>query len=107
MQLAESGSKASLGYSVQPADAHQVPADDRERLWRRFIEEIIQERDNPQAADMRRAKLSTRGQPLSARERESRVSDRTRDRHGKDDDGVDRAYQREYLDVDRKRLRKM
>ena len=77
----------------------------RERLWRRYVEEIIQERDDPRAAEMRRGKLSSRGSvgaAASARERDAR----TRDRSTRDvDDGVDKAYQREYLEVDRKRLR--
>ena len=69
------------------------------------MEEIVQERDDPRAAEKRRGKLSSRGTTAAAasgRERDSR----TRDRGARDaDDGVDRAYQREYLEVDRKRLR--
>lgn len=85
----------------------RAPASEREKLWRRYVQEIVQERDDPRAAERRRGRLSSQGQATAAapaRERDSRVCDRgTRDTTV---DGVDRAYQREYHDVDRKRMRR-
>ena len=74
----------------------------RERLWRRFVEEIVLERDDPRAASMRKGKLASRAPlpPPPALARDAR-----RERASRADDGVDKAYQREYLEVDRKRMR--
>jgi len=62
-----------------------------EKLWRRYVEDIVLERDNPEAL-ARRARMGGRtvARPL-----------------GRDVSAVtDKAYEREYLEPDRKRVRR-
>ena len=67
----------------------------RERLWRRFVEDVLLERDDPETA-ARRLRLSGR----------SRASERERPAALRDEQQPDKAYEREYLAHDRKRLRR-
>ncbi|BDA46960.1 Transcription elongation regulator 1 [Coccomyxa sp. Obi] len=72
----------------------RAPARDREKLWRRYVEDITMERDNPAAA-------ARRGRLISS----SRTA---RGPHLNDAAGAvtDKAYEREYLAHDRKRIRR-
>ena len=76
----------------------------RERLWRRFADDIIYELDNPAAATARRER--------EERERAARAGGGaggargSRYRDSDDAGGVDKAYAREYLQPDQKRARK-
>ena len=69
-------------------------ATSREKLWRRFVEDIILERDDPAAA-ARRGRLTS-------------SSRSARGPHLNDASGTvtDKAYEREYLAHDRKRIRR-
>ncbi|KAK9822389.1 hypothetical protein WJX81_007697 [Elliptochloris bilobata] len=69
----------------------RVPEREREKLWRRYVEDIVLERDNPEAL-ARRARMGGR---TIARPMTRDVSAVT-----------DKAYEREYLEPDRKRLRR-
>ncbi|KAK9805328.1 hypothetical protein WJX73_002568 [Symbiochloris irregularis] len=81
----------------------RAPPRERESLWRRFVGEMVMEQRDPAAAEQRKARLPSRSNAPSshAAGREDR-----RDRRERDAGGVDRAYQREYLEVDRKRMRR-
>ncbi|CAL5224177.1 g6817 [Coccomyxa viridis] len=73
----------------------KTPPQDREKFWRHFVEDIRLERDDPAAAS-RRGRVS-----LAGRTNKGRVQ-------LKDDAGAvtDKAYEREYLAHDRKRIRR-
>ena len=65
----------------------------RERLWRHFVKDILFERDHPQ----QRNRLAAN----------SRAAERDRSRNAKEaGDVVDKAYLREYIEPDQKRLRR-
>ena len=68
--------------------------DCREKLWRRFVEEIILERDDPSS-------LAGRGR-VSGKGGRSAASKATL----RDTDDTDKAYEREYLSHDRKRMKR-
>jgi hypothetical protein len=89
-------SDISFRWSVQTTakSSDRMVHTSREKLWRRFVEDIILERDNPAAA-ARRGRLTS--------------SSRTaRGPHLNDASGTvtDKAYEREYLAHDRKRIRR-
>ena len=73
----------------------------REKLWARFVADLILERDDPTAA-ARRARLPRSGARLTG--------NASRDGRGRPPflkdagDGPDKAYEREYLEPDRKRV---
>jgi len=65
----------------------------RERLWREYVRDIVHERDHPQQ----------RARPVAS----SRAAERDRGRSAKDvGDVVDKAYLREYIEPDQKRIRR-
>lgn len=68
----------------------------REKLWRRFVDEIILERDDPERS-ARRGRSTMRGR-RSEQERAPAFRD--------GNEQTDKAYDREYLAHDRKRLRR-
>ncbi|KAK9829764.1 hypothetical protein WJX72_007763 [[Myrmecia] bisecta] len=86
----------------------RLPESQQEYEWRKFVGDLIFERDNPAAAAAQRrerenglARAGGRGLP-SERERERR-----QERSAQDAGEVtDKAYQREYLDHDRKRIKR-
>ena len=71
----------------------------RERLWRRFVDDIILERDDPEAA-ARRGRVLAQGRPSGGVRGGARLLN--------DGEGAvtDKAYEREYLAPDRKRIRR-
>ena len=65
----------------------------RERLWRGYVRDIIHERDHPQQHNRLVAS--------------SRAAERDKGRSAKDvGDVVDKAYLREYIEPDQKRVRR-
>ncbi len=67
----------------------------RERLWKRFVEELVMERDDPE---------KFAGRVKMANNRKAAEKDRNMLRDGKQE--RDQAYEREYLAHDRKRLKR-
>lgn len=66
----------------------------RHRLWWSYVDEVRKQRDNPQQPDQRTAA-------------NSRAAERDRSRSAKDTgDVVDKAYVREYLEPEQKRMRR-
>ena len=65
----------------------------RERIWRRYVQDIVAERDNPRL----------QRNPAAA----NRAAERDRGRNARETgDVVDKAYLREYLEPDQKRIRR-
>ena len=73
----------------------------REHLWRKFVTDMVVARDDPLAAERQQRALLARS-TATVRGREPGPNDRK-----KEEPGMDRAYDREYLAVDRKRLRQV
>ena len=67
-------------------------------MWRRYVHELVLARDDPAAAARQTRLLSGRSS-ATVRSREPGPADR------RNDTGVDKAYDREYLSIDRKRMR--
>lgn len=86
-------------FSNQNCHAHQLDiiclkSICRHRFWWSYVDEIRKQRDNPQQPDQRTAA-------------NSRAAERDRSRNAKDTgDVVDKAYVREYLEPEQKRMRR-
>eukprot|EP00884_Botryococcus_braunii_P003278 jgi/Botrbrau1/12951/Bobra.154_2s0011.1 len=78
----------------------RAPPSQREKLWRRFVEDMIYERDNP-------GKFARRPGPgAPSRGTMGRGTSYHPRPDWKEDPSTDRAYQREYLEPDRKRIKR-